>query len=329
MLVAQARMESENASIRLRRKHEEMAKAGRPALSGTRAFGYNRTRTAIIPEESALIKEGVKRIIAGESIRAVARDWQERQVLTPTGRMWQHTPFRRMLASPTIAGLRLYHGTLVPGTWPKIISPSDSQRVRAILDDRAGPKRGTPRRYVLSGFAFCGRCGQRLSTKATGDGVRRYVCARQPGTQNCGRLARLAEPVEEVVRESVFVALDGVDLSEYVHQSDDGHTDELFNAIRIDEESLQQLSRDHYAEKRIGRDEYFAARDAITGRLEANRRQIARSNGHGLLNTVVGAGETVREQWDERGLDWQRAILGAVIDQVTIDPAVKGVVGRP
>ena len=115
------------------------------------------------PELAHALSLRLLRLVA-ESIRAVARDWQERQVLTPTGRMWQHTPFRRMLASPAIAGLRLYHGTLVPGTWPSIISPSDSQRVRAILDDRAGRKRGTPRRYLLTGFAFCGRCGQRLST---------------------------------------------------------------------------------------------------------------------------------------------------------------------
>ena len=328
LLVAQARMESENASIRITRKHAEMAKAGKPITGGTRTFGYSKDRMSLVPEEAELVRETVQRIIGGESIRGLTRDWQDRGVQTPTGRAWARTPLRRMLLSPAISAQRALNGELTPGTWPAIISPGDSLRVRAVLEDRAGAQKGSPRRYLLTGFVRCGRCDHKLSTKPRGDGSRRYVCLRQPGEKdtNCGALARLADPVEELVRESLFAALDGVDLRTYMEEPN-GNTDELVDAIRVDEEAQQELADDFYVEKRIGRAEFFAARDRLVARIESNRRQLTQANGHGLLNTVVGAGETVREQWTERGLDWQRAILGAVIDNIVLNPAVKGRTG--
>ena len=325
LLVAQARMESENSSIRVTRKQEEMAKAGKPSLGGTRAFGYSKDHTVIVPEEAELIREAVQRIIAGESIRGICIDWEKRGVKTPTGKPWIQTPLRRMLLSSALSAQRDLHGVLTPGTWPAIITPVDTQRLRLVLNDPARLKRVTARSYLLTGMLRCGLCEQPLVARPRGDGVRRYVCGRQPGNRNCGKVARLAEPVEEVVRESLFVALDGVDLREYMDQSNGDQTDELAEAIRVDEETQQELSRDYYVDKKIGRAEFFAARDSLVGRIESNRRDLAQANGHGLLNTVVGAGETVREQWNERSLDWRRAVLGAVIDSVVIEPApIKG-----
>ena len=323
LLVAQARMESENSSIRVTRKHEEMAKAGRPSLGGTRMYGYSKDRMTIVPEEAALIREAMQRVFAGEGLRGICRDWEQREVVTPTGRPWIQTPLKRMLLSSALSGQRALNGVLTSGTWPAIISPADTRRLQLILNDPARLKRVTARSYLLTGMLRCGLCDQPLVARPRDDGVRRYVCARQPGNSNCGKIARLADPGEEVVRESLFAALDGVDLRNYMEEPN-GNTDELVDAIRVDEEARQQLADDFYVEKRISRAEFFSARDRLVARIEANRRQLTQANGHGLLNTVVGAGETVREQWTERGLDWQRAIMGAVIDNVVIAPATKG-----
>ena len=324
LLVAQARMESENSSIRVIRKHKEMAKAGEPSLGGTRAFGYSKDRSTIVPKEAGLIREATQRIIAGEGVRGICRDWEQRGVVTPTGKPWIQTPLRRMLLSPALSAQRELHGVMTAGKWPAIISPADTRRLQLVLNDPARLKRVTARRYLLTGMLTCGRCEQPLVARPRGDGVRRYVCGRQPGNSNCGKIARLADPVEEVVRESLFVALNGVDLRDYVDQPNDGHTDELVEAIRADEEAQQQLAHDYYVGRKIGRTEFFAARDSLVGRIESNRRQMAQANGHGLLNTVVGAGETVRQQWDARGLDWQRAVIFAIIDHIVIEPAIQG-----
>jgi len=85
LLVAQARMESENASIRITRKHEDLAKEGKPSRGGTRMFGFTRDRSQVVPDEAALIREAAERIYAGEGLRGVCMDWKRRGVVTPTG----------------------------------------------------------------------------------------------------------------------------------------------------------------------------------------------------------------------------------------------------
>jgi DNA invertase Pin-like site-specific DNA recombinase len=323
LLVAQARMESENQSVRLRRKAEELAKEGRPYTGGTRMFGYSRDRMAVIPEEAALIREAVRRISAGEPLRGLCWDWRKRGVTTPAGGPWQQHPLKSMLTSAALSGQREHRGLLTPGHWPAIIAPDDTRRLRAILNAPERLKVLNARRYLLTGFLRCGLCGNALVARPRFDGVRRYVCARQPGNDNCGKIARLAEPIEDLVRDAICMALDGVDLREHIERTSD-RTGDLIDVIRLDEDTLQELSRDYYVDKRVSRAEYFAARDPIEARLEGNRHLLAQSNGHGLLNDIVGADELVRTQWDEKGLDWRRAVVGTLIDQIVIEPAVKG-----
>ena len=184
-------------------------------------------------------------------------------------------------------------------------------------------RRPTVRSYLLTGFLRCGLCGEPLVARARLDKVRRYVCARQPGNNNCGKIARLADPIEELVREAVLIALDGVDLAAYIEKPTE-ETDALLEIIRADEEALHELSSDYYVDRRIDRAEFFAARDTLKARLEANRGRLAKANGHGTLASVIGAAEEVRAQWEQRSLDWRRAVIGTVVDHVVIESARKG-----
>jgi hypothetical protein len=286
-------------------------------------FGYNLERTAIVPHEATLIREAVQRVLAGEGLRGICWDWRRRGIVTPTGRPWIQTPLRRHLLSAAISGQREHRGVLSPGCWPAILTPDEHRRLRAVLTDPARTRRLTARSYLLTGMLRCGLCGELLVARPRSDHTRRYVCARQPGNANCGKLARLAEPIEELVKEAVLITLDGVDLSTYIEKPTE-ETDALLEAIRTDEEALQQLSLDYYADRRIGRAEFFATRDALTARLEANRSKLAKANGHPALAGVIGAGAEVRAQWEQRSLDWRRAVIGAVVDYVVIEAAVKG-----
>ena len=326
LLTAQARMESENASIRVRRQHEERAKKGAPVLGGVRAFGWTADRTAVISEEATLIREAAQRVFAGEGIRGICLDWERRGVKSSAGKTWKASPLRAMLMRATLSGQREHRGVLTKGTWRAILKPAQTQKLKAILGaDSRRTNRGNARRYLLSGgFLRCGRCGHALIARPRGDGVRRYVCARQPGMPNCGKLARLAEPVEDVVKQAVITALDGADIAEYLRVDDEGSDDALLDSVRADEETLEQLSRDHYSDGVITRAEYFAARDPIEARLTANRSELARTTNHTMLTTVAGAGAEIAKQWDDQTLDWRRAVVGAVIDHVVLLPAVRG-----
>ncbi len=325
LLTAQARMESENISTRVRRAHEQMAKQGRPVLGGTRAFGYSRDRRTIVVEEAALVREALDRVLAGEGLRGIALDWQARGVRSPTGRPWQVTPLKRALTSPTLAGVREYEGTTTEGTWLAILTREESQKIRLFLSDPHRRKSTTnSRSYLLSGFLRCGRCGSVLMARPRQDKVRRYVCGRQPGLPNCGKLARLAEPVEAVVVEAVFAALEGADLTAYLRREMKSDEGALVDAIREDEDALEQLSRDYYADKAISRGEFFAARDAVQARLERNRAHLGSHQGYAIMEGVLSAGAEIRKQWPGRSLEWKRALIAAVIDHVVLLPAVKG-----
>lgn len=95
---AVAKNQSDAASRRLRRKHMELAQSGRPN-GGRRPYGYestirdahghvvNRDRayTAIVPAEAARIREAAERVLAGEPVRSVAKDWNDNNVPTPHG----------------------------------------------------------------------------------------------------------------------------------------------------------------------------------------------------------------------------------------------------
>jgi len=327
LLVSQARMESENSSIRVKRAHEEQAKKGSPSVGGKRPFGYT-NRREIIPEEAELIREATDRVLVGEGIRGVAYDWERRGIKTPNGRLWQQGWLSRLLCAAVISGQREVTGQLYPGKWPAIITPETSDRLRALLAPKPRPvaRHRDPRKLLLGGgLARCGRCGGALVSSSRQDGQRRYVCAKQPGSPKCGGVVRLALPVEEVVTQALFLALDSVDLTNYMKISGTvSAVDGLLDLIREDEQVLEQLSRDHYLDRVIGRAEFFAARDAIQTRLEATRSQLAQRSGKEILPQVVGARREVQRRWEGATFEWKRAVLTAIIDHINIMPVGKG-----
>ena len=327
LLVAQARMESENSSVRIRRAHEAAAKRGDISHGGTRPFGFTLDRH-VIPEEAELIQEAARRILAGERIRGVAFDWDRRGVTTSTGKPWREVALRKVLVGAVLSGQREYQGSLVPGTWPAILTPETTARLRVVLASRQTNASGLrePRKLLLGGgFARCGRCRSALRGSQDGAGKARYVCKGHPGTPNCGRLARRAEPVEAVVTQALFAALDGADIAAYMRDQQELIADDgLIASIRDDEEALDQLSRDHYVEKVITRTEFFAARDGIQSRLESNRMRLARKSGGKVLREVAGAGRDVEARWPTATFEWKRAVLAAVMDHVDIMPVGAG-----
>ena len=137
-------------------------------------------------------------------------------------------------------------------------------------------------------------------------------------------MARLAKPVEDVIKMYVIAALDGADLTQYMHRQADSDQGALIDEIRRDEEALQQLSRDHYADGAISRTEFFAARDALQEHLTRNRTRLGNYQQFAVIASVASAGDAIQEQWERRPLEWRRALVAAVIDHVVILPAKKG-----
>lgn len=324
LLVAQARMESANTSARQKRKHAELARQGVPMTGGSRTFGYNRDMTAVVTEEAALLREAAGLVLAGESIRGICRQWRDRGVVSTQDLPWNPMSLRRILLSPKIAGRRELNGVVTKGQWPAIIDEHTSLRLRAVLKDpgrRTSP--GSARRYLLSGFLRCGRCGERLLARPRVDHVRRYACVLQPNRPSCGKMAVVAEPTEALVYEMLCQALDHDALALQLTKSP-REEDDLARRIADDEAALATLNDDFYVERLLGRDEYLAARRTLAARIDANRMAAAKRDGRSVLGRFLGGGAQFRAAWDAGSLDWRRAVIAAVLDHIVIEPAVKG-----
>ncbi len=321
LLVAQARMESANTSLRQRRKAKEQREQGAPPSNGRRCFGYDARYTCIIEEEASRLREARDRVLAGESLRGLCFDWQERGILTTGGHPWRTQFLRRLLLSPTLSAQRELDGTLYSGTWPAIFSPGDSQRLREFFGRRSGNARPA-RSALLTGYIRCGSCGCRMYASRRADMARRYVCRKTPGTGNCGTLTTRAEPVEELVAEMVFAAVDGPALKASFDgrgTSDDG----LFEALGRDEQALEALAKDFYVEQLLSREEFLAARTALNERLESNRMKLAKRSSRGAIGPFIGNAGLLRQTWETASLEWRRSIIGALLERIEIAP------GRP
>jgi site-specific DNA recombinase len=338
-----ARYESEHRAERLRLKHEQLARAGKLHGSGTRPFGYEEDRLTVRQPEAALVREAVQRVLAGESVRTVMRDWNARGITTTTGKPWSNSAFVRMLRSPRIAGKRAHHGVVVAdAVWPAIVAPAEHEQLLAVLNGKAmawGPAGRIVRRYLLTGFLVCGRCGAKLIAQPRMDGVRSYACAVGAGRAGCGRTTRLAEPLEAYVRDAVIHALDSPELLAALEAAREETTDDvvdgLLDQLRATETRLEDLGRD-YADGLVTREAFFAAQARLSDRLEVARRQFSRAARRRVVFTIPeGGAAAIRAAWDawggdEReaarlaGLERRRALLGVVLDRVILHPCVRG-----
>lgn len=319
---AVARHESEHKSERHRSKARELAAAGKVGGGGTRPFGYADDRRTIVPTEAELIREAARRALAGEAVRGIARDFNDRDIATVTGARWTSHVLKRLLISPRIAGLRQLRGEVVgPAEWSAIIDRADHERLRLILTDPARRVNQGGRSYLLTGFARCGLCAARLVARPRADGRRCYVCASGPGFHGCGKIRVLAgdedrEGLEPLIVEAILLRMDGAAIP--APTRDDGPTE---TAAAI-ETTLAELGRD-YADGNINRTAFLAAQARLEERLSGARAAVAASTGTAALGTYERPG-ALRLAWPGMSFDQRRAVLGALVDRVVVGPAVRG-----
>jgi site-specific DNA recombinase len=326
ILGAVARKESDDKSRRITRKHQELAQAGKPTGGGTRPFGYRADRRTVEPVEAAAIREACARILAGDSLRSIATDWNARPVPTVSGGPWTMHVLKRMLSSARLSGQREYKGEIVAtGDWEPILTLEDTARLRVRLNDPSRLTRRTVRRYLLAGLLRCSLCGTRLLSRPRTDGTRRYVCATGPGLSGCGRIAIMAEPVEALVAEAVLYRLDTPELAAALAGAAEADvaTAAEHDALGRDQAQLEELAR-AYGERLITFPEYLAARKPIEARIESAKRKISRLTRTTAIETYVGASSTLRDTWRDLPLTRQRSIVEAVLDRAVVGPAVRG-----
>lgn len=343
---ATAQHEAELIGERVRRKQVELARAGKMGGRGRRAFGYNADRSAIVEHEAELIREAADRFLAGESSGSICRDWNARGIRTagtkanPEGSVWRTNGLTGMMVGPHLAALRVHdpggganarRRTVVgPATWPAILDEATHRRLVAILNDPSRVVvRGKRVALLSGGLARCGRCGHNLRTGTRGSergaGRRIYVCARVPGHDGCGRLSVQAVAVEDQVRDMVIVALAGPGLARALNDyaADDSEAARLSESLGADEARLDEC-RTALADGDLDLSSFNAVRRRLETRLDATRRALAGRTGRPALRGLPSSEEGLRDAWKahEDDVAWRRALVGAVIDYVTVAPVL-------
>jgi hypothetical protein len=82
-----------------------------------------------------------------------------------------------------------------------------------------------------------------------------------------------------------------------------------------------------FAAGELDRAEWFAARAAADERIAAARRLLDNGRG-GPLADLPSDRDALAAEWDRRSLEGRRAILAAVVDRVTVQPADRSKGGR-
>jgi DNA invertase Pin-like site-specific DNA recombinase len=312
---------------RVQRKHLELAQAGKDVGGGTRPFGYEPDRSTIREGEAVIIREAASRVLAGASIRSIAADLTARGVATVTGRPWHPTVLRNLLTSPRIAGLRGLHGEVVAkAEWPGIIDRATHEQLRAVLKDPERMKRKQPaRRYLLTGTAICGLCGAKLVARPRSGGRRCYVCTGGPGFHGCGKIRVLAEPLEEVVTEALFEALDSPKVARALASPKKGSdTKRLGDQLVAYQGRLETLKTEYSVEGLWSKTDFVRQRNELERRIEDVRSKLAERNGARFIGQVPSGSKRLRQWWESADVDERRSLVSAMVEAVEVRPAVRG-----
>lgn len=280
--------------------------------------------TEHIPDEVAHIHEAAERVLAGESVWSICTDWNTQGVATVTGRSWTVTTIMSILTSGRIAGLREHKGVVVAkGQWEPIITEERHEAlVLALAPRRTKPRKG--RTYPLTRLMRCGLCGGRMRSLQREGGRGTYACRKGPGLDGCGRVSIRATELADYVRDLICGMLADPVTRAAMARLDTGGEDEgdgsLMEALREIDERRQRLI-DLYTDGDIDRASFRTRKDRLDDEAREVETQIANRSGSRVLAGVPGTYEELVAAWEERGIDFQRRLIQALLHPIVVNPA--------
>lgn len=312
---------------------------------GRVGYGYRRDGAAVVldPAEAATIRAAVKRVLDGESLRAICKDLDAQQAPTPgRGARWNTTTLKQLLLRPSLAGLTVHRGEVVgrtPADSPRVIDEDTHERIKAVLTDplrRTAPAGRAPK-YLLGGVARCGRCDGTLNeagepmecggvmVRAVGRKTRQsngnekrqppsYVCSE------CYRVRRKQTDVDDAVERVLIGRLQMPDAALLFSKGDPAALHEARDTIEALDARLANAA-DMFASGNID----AAQLTRITERLRADRAQAAAALDAALPPAVPAdlVGPNARQVWNGLSMDVKRAVLDTLVT-VTILPSGSG-----
>jgi DNA invertase Pin-like site-specific DNA recombinase len=324
VLVELAEMEAEATSNRVLLMHEDRARAGLVQRGQVRPFGHTLDWFGLVPSEVELIREAARRILAGEGYWTIAKDWNRRGILSPSGKAFGHSGLRYVMRSPRLIAMREYGDELFDLTGvPPILDEDTWQRVQDVLNSRTF-QLGRREQRLLSNIALCGVCDSPVIGGSEADGRLVYVCRKRPAQPNaCGGVNATAEHVDARVAEEVSDFLtDGTRVAALLCQHAPGpeiealhqREQELIDSLL----ALDQALKPPPGVPRMLISRYWTAVTEIEAERREVHRRLAVSREASLLAETLDFGEDAAAVWAERPVHWKRAILKLVTERIEI-----------
>jgi site-specific DNA recombinase len=310
-----AAYESDRLSTRVKRGKRVKATRGEPNHS-RRPFGFEQDGVTIRESESAVLREMVARVLAGETQDRLALDLNQRGVTTSTGAIWTRESLKQLLLRARNAGQVIHNGVVVghlPGE--PILDHNTWERLSTLFASR---RRGRPNSgvYLCSGIVCCGCCGHRLTGRARseikpypdGEVRRQYRCQPRSVNGGCGRITVDQRELDRHVGALVVRILAGPRHAEAVEAAAKATADkrhpllaELSECEHLDDELAGRLGRREITLKRY--DVVIAPLDKRIAELRA-RLATLDSVPRAVTDPVVEAAS--REEWTAR---WNAATV--------------------
>lgn len=324
--------ESAATAKRIKRDVDARAAAGMP--HGKIPYGYRReydpttryVRAQLpCPDTAPILRELVARILAGESMYAIAADLNARGVPSPqTVReirvhgerarrtLWRGDEIRDQVLSPTAAGLRIHEGKVVgDATWPALISAPDRAALLRLLRSPGRQQWFGPVKHLLTGIAECGVCGTPL--RATKNrGYPSYACPG-PDKRGASCVTRVRAPLDAYVTRRVLARLADPGLAADVaarQAAGSARTRDVLAEITGKRVQLAELEEECLAQRISA-----AAFGRFEARLLAEIAELERdaAAASGLPPVVLRAvGPQAAAVWEAFDLAWQRQVIRAL-----------------
>jgi site-specific DNA recombinase len=322
-----AMLESRKISDRVSRTFRARAKSGL-AHGGSRPYGYETGGMVIREDEAQVIREAAARVIQGTPITVIAKDLNEHGIPSASGKKWGHKSLAQVLTRKRLIGIRSHKGVEYPAAWPPILLPEEWEMVQTALRARYR-QRAQGRSYLLTGFIECGACGKPLlgdcHPNRTGqEPKRRYGCHKGDnygGTVGCGRVSRLAEPIEILVSEAVLHHLESEDLTTLVSPKTPG-VRPLLARYQFLQQRLQALVRD-YALGDLNRQQLAQAKNVVETEMEKVQTELTSMQPRQAI-CMLEEGQAVKEAWEQGKLEWRRSVIRLLVKEVIVQPGHPG-----
>lgn len=320
ILTAIAAMEVQHKGNRQKAANRQRAEIGK-AHWVRRPFGYERDGDAVsvVPTEAAALRDAADRVLAGDTLASIVRDFNTAGLRSTLDMPWNVTSLRRALINPRTAGRRLYNGEdMGAGVWEPIFSVDTHKALEQKLTD---PRRRTApddlnSKYLLSGIAICGKCGNKMFASPVKSGGRQWMVYRCFGGY-C--MTRRLDLVDEVVEGVVVGVLSRPDAATLFNSKGDSI------ALRTRAKELRDRRDGLAALLGDGLLSVSAVREQsgrITRELHEVEAALFSEEGANPAAELIHATD-VEAAWQALPLGPKRKIVRALVE-VTVLPAGKG-----